>query len=454
MKEMKSQSPHTSRRAFLGAATAAAAAPAIIPSSVLGAQAPSNQLTFAALGVGNRGAGISKGYFAGLKDVRVVAAADCWKSRRERFAAEIDEMEGGRVCTPYADYREVLARDDIDGVIIGTPDHWHVPLAILAAQAGKHMYVEKPLGTSMKLAWRLRDEIRRSGVKFLYGTQQRSQPHFRRACELVLNGYIGEITRVEAWSPDMSTQYGVPHNPPYGSTMEAPVPDDLNYDMWLGPAPMKPYTVDRCVRGGQWHIYDYALGFIAGWGAHPLDIAQWGLQRDHTSPVRYEGTGHQPPRGALWDTTESWDMTCTYAGGLPMRFMDCRVAKPLVREYHYTFRNHGTTFHGTEGWISVDRNALYSSGRNQYTKIELKNGDTRLHASDHPGRDLVQAIRTGGETVCPIEAAIRSDTISHLTDIVARTGRSIEWDPEREKIIGDPEAEKFLDRPMRTPWTV
>ena len=244
----------------------------------------------------------------------------------------------------------MLARKDVDGVVISTPDHWHVPLAVYAARAGKDMYVEKPLGVALAWAWKLREEVARHKVVFQYGTQQRGdQRQFRRACELVRNGYIGEIQRVDVWSPDMSTQFNAASVPPYGSTRPIAVPADLDYEMWIGPAPMKPYTADRATNFGAYHIYDYALGFIAGWGAHPLDIAQWGLGMDASGPIRYQGTGKIPPKGSLWDSIESWDVQCEYANGVKMHFMGHRVAEPIVKAYHPAWCDHGTTFFGDRG---------------------------------------------------------------------------------------------------------
>ena len=258
----------------------------------------------------------------------------------------------------------MLARKDVDGVVVSTPDHWHVPVALYAARAGKDMYVEKPLGVAMAWAWKLRDAVAKHKVVFQYGTQQRGdQRQFRRACELVRNGYLGEIQRVDAWCPDMSSQFGNATVPPYGSTKPVDVPADLDYEMWIGPAPMKPYTADRTTCFGAYHIYDYALGFIAGWGAHPLDIAQWGLDADQSGPVRYEGTGKLPPKGSLWDSIESWDVHCEYADGVKLHFMGHRVAKPEVTRYHPAWADHGTTFFGAKGWISVNRSALYASDK-------------------------------------------------------------------------------------------
>ena len=449
----------TSRRQFLKNASLGAGAlalPTIVPAGVFGKNAPSNRVTLAALGTGGRGTSNISAHFLSMPDVQVVAACDCFKSRRDHLAAKVNNKYKGKVCKAYADFRNVLARDDVDGVVISTPDHWHVPLAFYAAKAGKDMYVEKPLGVAMAWAWKLREAVESNKVVFQYGTQQRgSLGMFRRGCEIVRNGYIGEVRRVEAWCPDMSSQLGGAKVKPYGSTAPAPVPKGFDYDVWLGPAPKRPYTIDRCTAFGGYHIRDYALGFIAGWGAHVLDIAQWGLDMDHSGPISYEGTGKVPPAGSLWDTTESWDIHCKYPNGIPMRFMGHRAAEPVVRKYHYHWNGHGTTFFCEDGWVSVERGGCYMKVKgkraNAYT-LKLKPDHKKLYQTKSQARNFVDCIKSRKPTINPLESAIRSDTISHLSEICIRTGRPIKWDPEKERILGDAEAAKMLDRPMRAPW--
>jgi predicted dehydrogenase len=447
---------HTlSRRDLLkrtAAAVAAMSLPSLVPSTVFGRSAPSNRIHLAAIGCGGRGTSDCGGAFLPLDDVRFVAACDCRRSRREAFARMADNHYRGKICTAYRDFRDVLARKDVDGVVVSTPDHWHVPVAVYAARAGKDMYVEKPLGVAMAWAWKLRDEVAKHKIVFQYGTQQRGdQKQFRRACELARNGYLGEIRRVDAWCPDMSSQFSAASVPPYGSTKPVAVPADLDYETWIGPAPMKPYTADRATNFGAYHIYDYALGFIAGWGAHPLDIAQWGLGADRGGPVHYEGTGKIPPKGSLWDSIESWDMHCEYAGGVKMHFMGERVAKPVVTAYHPAWADHGTTFFGAKGWISVNRLALYASDK-ALQKAQIKPGEEHLTETASQARDFVDCIKSRKPTINPLESAIRSDTISHLSDLCIRLGRPIQWNPQTEQIVDDSEATKLLDRPLREPW--
>lgn len=450
----------STRRDFLRSSTLAAgiaAFPTIVPSSVFGKNAPSNRVTLAAFGTGGRGSSNCWSNFVPHKDVQFLAAADPFGHRRERFAARVNKRKGDNACKPYEDFREVLARKDIDGVVISTPDHWHVPLAYHAAMAGKDMYVEKPLGVAMAWAMKLREAVEKNKVVFQYGTQQRSASYSRMGMDLLRNGYVGEIKRVEVWSPALGESDGRFHVKPYGSTEPAPVPKDLNYDMWIGPAPMKPYTIDRTVNACAFHNYDYALGYIAGWGAHPLDIAQWGLDSDHTSPVRYEGTGKFPPAGALCNTITSWDVQCKYANGVAMRFMSRDVAMPVVKKYHSVFRHDGTTFFGTDGWVSVSRGGCYMvrNGKKANTQLfKFKDSDQHVYHSNSQARNFIDCIKSRKPTINPLESAIRADTISHMSDICIRMKRPIQWDPKKEQIVGDEEASKMLDRPMRSPWVM
>jgi predicted dehydrogenase len=437
------------RRGFLRtAAGAAAAAPALIPSTAIGQTAPSNRVTLASIGVGGRGSGLVNGFIR-QEGAQFLAVCDCFADRRERMRDAMNTHYGANAVEAYADFRDVLARDDIDAVIIATPDHWHVPIALAAARAGQDMYVEKPLGVSMAWAKRLRRELSRHGRIFQYGTQQRSSVFYRRVWELVRNGYIGEVERVDAWCPDISSQYDAFHVKRYGSTEPVPSPGGFNYDMWLGPAPRQPYTVDRCTCFGAYHIYDYALGFIAGWGAHPLDAVQWVLGRDDTSPVRCQGTGSLPERG-LFDTVEAWDMRCAYEDGLTIRFMDHRAATPVTTSYRPQSPN-GITFFGSEGWVSCDRSRVCASDP-KLVDAPLKETDARPPYTNDHARNFLQAVRERTPAISPFEAAIRSDAISHMCDISIRLGRALEWDPRAETFVGDDEANALLDRPLREPW--
>ncbi len=449
----------TTRRGFLQAGvagTAAFAAPLILRSTLRSADTPSNHLRLAAIGCGGRAQGVVVKQLAPQADARVVVACDCFADRREKMAATLNGIYGATVCAPVADYREVLARPDIDGVVVCTTDHWHMPIAYAAAHAGKDMYVEKPLGPALRWSLRVRDVVQRKKLVFQYGTQQRGDMvQFRRACEFVRSGYIGKVKEVLCWCPDMANEFARANVQPYGSIEAVAPPAGFDYDRWLGPAPEKPYTVDRCTPYGGYHIYDYSLGFIAGWGAHPLDIAQWGLNSDDTSPVRYEGTGLLPLRRRLWDTLESYDVRCEYASGVRLRLIGLRAATPLLDRLGIRYHDHGTRFVGENGWIQVDRQSLIASDRRlQDAKVEVAENEVRLTRTKSHMRNFLDCMRSRATPLAPLEAAIRSDTISHLGNAAIRLERPVRWDPKTERVLGDDEAEAMLDRPRRAGWDV
>ena len=428
------QSQLTRRRFLRVAAASAAAAPYVITSGALGAAAgvppAGERVTLAHIGVGGQGGGLL-GHFLGLGLGQSVAVCDCFRSRREGAAARVEQAYAQRSgqgtfkgCTPYADFRAVMDRPDIDAVVIATPDHWHVPLGLAAARAGKDMYIEKPLGLAIEWDKALRAAVRRYGRVFQYGTQQRGQAHIRQGCELVRNGRIGRITAVDVWAPDGATG---------GSTVPIPVPEGFDYDRWLGPAQESPYTADRCTSSGSWHVYDNSIGFLGGWGAHPLDVLHWGYP--DAIPVEYEGTGFIPSSG-LFSTVVHWDIRGRYANGVP-----------------FTLKPGGdkTLFTGTDGWISISRGG-WDAEPKSLLKATLGPNDVRLHASNDHKRDFLECVKSRQDPASHIETACQSDFISHLSDIAVRTGRRIVWDPVKETIVGDADAARMMNRPMRSPW--
>jgi predicted dehydrogenase len=400
------------------------------------AVAANDRIAVGFIGTGTRGgSGLIK-MFLPLGDCQCVATCDPFKDRREAWAKQIDDYYAQRSasgsyrgCAAYNDFRELLQRKDLDAVAIATPDHWHVPIALAALRAGKDIYLEKPLGLTINQGKALRETVKKTGRVFQYGTQQRSMPHVRYGCELVRNGRIGKVHTVVVLAPSGARG---------GSTTPMPVPEGFDYGMWQGPAPERPYTDDRCLRPGHYYIYDYCLGFIAGWGAHPLDVAQWGLGTDHTSPVEYEGTGVIPREG-LYTSISNWTVRCRYSGGVTMHFMDDHADL--------------TKFIGDEGWVAVSRAALDAEPRS-LLKSQIAANEIRLHESKNQAQDFLNSVRNRQETVNPIESAVRSDAISQLSDIAIRTRRRIRWDPVKERILGDGAASKLLERPLRKPWTL
>jgi len=442
------------RRSFIKGTMAGAAilgAPTIIPSSVLGENAPSKRVNLAAIGVGGRGYSVVVRGFCGLDGARVVACVDPNKNRREKASKDINERYKGEYCKSFENYQDVLSNKDIDGVVIATPDHWHVPIAVAAARAGKDMYVEKPLSIALNWSKVLRAELKKNNCIFQYGTQQRSTGAARDVMELVWNGYIGEVKRVDVSSPNLGADV-ICH------PKATPVPDGFNWDLWQGPAPLREYSKERVTNTkGTWHCYDYALGFIAGWGAHPLDILQWGLQMDQSAPVEYEGTGFVPENAGLCNTLRTWDIHLKYANGMPVHFMDAATAKKVIKPYHERMQGDGTVFHGTEGWACYQRSKCYLKIKGKYVNansIERKASDKKAYLSSSQHGNFVDCMKSRKTTVNPIESAIRSDTISHMCDIAARTGCKISYDPLKEVIVGDAKSSQMMDRPMRKPYVI
>ena len=441
------------RRKFLKGTIASATLPLVFPRSLRAETATLEKtIKLAAIGCGGRSNVIGHAYFAKIEGVQVVAAADPFLSKAEDYAKKINTTYGQDVCRAYQDFRDVLKRDDIDGVVVATPDHWHVPVAHAAALAGKDMYVEKPLSLALNWAKKLRTECQGKDLVFQYGTQQRSEKSARLAVDVVRSGYIGKITKVDVWSPHLDES---------DRTMETlgkPVPEDLNLDLYQGPSKVRPYSPEIYSMKGSWHCYDHALGFIAGWGAHPLDILQWGLDTDHTGPVEMSGTGTLPPDGVAYDTVRTWDLNFRYASGIPVRFASANLIKEDVMKYHRAFNGDGTTFHGTDGWVSYSRGACYLFKNGQFEnaqKITLDPSYTRVYESTHHYQNFIDCMRSRKPTVNPLESAIRSDTISLLGDIVIRSGKALKWDPEQEMIIdGTADQLAMMDREMREPYAI
>ncbi|MDD2600676.1 MAG: Gfo/Idh/MocA family oxidoreductase [Kiritimatiellae bacterium] len=423
-----------SRRGFLQGVLATGSAPLVLPSGLLyGATAPSNQVNLASIGVGNQGGGLFNTMLQ-PEWIRVVAVADCFKARREQRAKQANDKYGAKICTPYQDFRKLLERGDVDGIVCATPDHWHHGVAVLAMQAGKDVYVEKPLTLSINDNKDLRAAVHRYGRVFQYGTQQRSSSHIRIGCELVRSGILGKIKRVDIVAPA-----GVVGG---GSLEPAAVPDGLDYDMWLGPSRERPYTADRCSAEGSYHSSDCSIGFLGGWGAHPLDVMCWAMNDLPSSvPIEITATGERKT-GGLFDTFGKWDAKGRFANGVEFTFVD---------------GPNRTTFIGENGSISIGRSYLRADPVN-LLRSPIPQSAAPLRANTtgfHHTADFAQCIKTR-ETPCSnIEGAYHSDNISHLTNIACLTGRKIKWDIDAQNIIGDDEARSMMERKVqRHPYIV
>ena len=357
-------------------------------------------------------------------NTQAIATCDVWKSRA------LSEKDLAKAEHAYTDFRELLARDDIDAVVIATPEHWHVPICIAAAQAGKDMFCEKPLGTTVAEGRVLCGAIKRYDRIFQFGTGQRFDYNFRHTCELIFNGRIGELKRITVTVPTHKghRKYGGSPAPP------GPAPEGFDYDMWLGPAPWIPYVGQD---DGCWgRMPDYAQGFLTNWGVHHVDIAQWANGSELSGPVFFEGQATFS-KEALCNTADEWHGICTYANGL---------------ELHHFNGPESVLFEGTEGTIKVGRRALSTTPASLKTAV-IGPTEIKLRISD-PVANLTDCMKSRSETVCPVEVAQRSSTISLLCDIAMRLERKLKWDPDTETFPGDDEANRMLSRAMRAPWRI
>ena len=434
------------RRRFIRQAAGTAAGvvgfPYLVSSSALGnagGVAASERITVGCVGVGPQGTGVMRN-FLGQKDAHVVAICDVKSTRRDAVQKIVNDHYKGTGCTTYKDFRKLMARDDIDVILSATCDHWHVLTALAAVKSGKDVYLEKPMGLTIEQDQTLRKAVHRYGRIFQFGTQQRSGRNFRLACELALNGKLGKLHTINVWSPG-SSQGGDPK--------PAPVPEWLDYNMWLGPAPYKPYTKNRASNSLWWFISDYALGFIAGWGIHPVDIALWGGGDRVTGPITIEGKGKWPTQGVC-DTAMNWDVSLKYAGGVTMNF----TGWPTREEWKQRYTNitsHGTAFEGTDGWVHVHRGGIYASSP-EILKSEFGPNDRRLIESHNHVRNLLDCVKTRSKAIANIDDSVQGDIICHISDIAIRLEQKVVWDMKKERFVNNDAANRRLSRVMRAPW--
>ena len=412
-----------------------------------------DRVAVAHIGVGSRGTGELVSYFLPVKDAMNIAVADTFKARRENVADLInkyykDNNLATPECKPYLNFQEILDRKDIDAVHITTPDHWHVPAAILAARAGKHIMLAKPLGLSYPDFARLKKEVDTNDVRFHYGTQQRTSPHMKLAYNLISEGLIGEIQRADVWAPGG----GGGQNP---ICNEVPVPEGFDFERWSGPAPLRPYCPERVTNVGSWYTNDYSIGFLAGWGAHPLDILVWIAKDQVKGEYTCEGTG-KFWTGGLYDNIWSWDVTNKYKNGFELHFVSDDIAATGALKSQGKKDGDGTTFFGTKGWISLSRSSASSDIPEIHKKLNdfPKSNGYISSENNSMGQVFIDVVRGKSKELCPLNEAIISDTISHMGNIAIRSGRKVTWDPAKGEVVGDPEANKLFIRELRGPYGV
>lgn len=429
-----SPAPLTRRTAIkrgLAGILATATAPLFLPSRLFGKSAPSNRITVGFVGSGL----IATSHVERLlrrDDCQVIAVCDVWRRKAEKLRRRVEEgyaeanaTGSHRGVAIYATHEELVAREDLDVVFTTTPDHWHAAVSIAAMLAGKDVYCEKPLTLTVREGRTLVEVARRTGRVLQTGTQQRSEAAFRRAATIVRNGWIGEIRLIR-------TRLG--RFPPAPELAEEPVPEDLDYDRWLGPTPWRPFNHQRILGdyGGGWRVFlEYGARKNGDWGAHHFDIIQWALGRDHSGPVEFtpagfEGSPYQEHR---------------YANGVTVRRVD--GSQPAMIDF---FGSEGTVGVGRDGYLVCDPVALATR--------PLRADEEHLYESDNHHSDFFHCVRTRQRPIADVEIGHRSATVGHLCGIARQLRRPVRWDPEREEIKDDPIAAALLDRPRRAPYAL
>ena len=431
-----------SRRDFLrrsaSLAAAAVGVPYIVDSKVFGKGgnvAPSDKIVMGAIGLGWQGSGNLHDFLV-EDDAKMVAVCDIDKNHLENAKNRVDEKYGNKDCVTYHNFEEIIARDDIDALSIALPDHWHSVPAIMAAKAGKDIYGEKPLSHSLVEGRAMCDAVKKYDRVWQTGSWQRSQSHFRFACELVLNGCIGKIHTVEVGLPSGMGDFGEGNMGKEG--IEAP-PATLDFERWLGPSPSAPYRPAMLPKTWRW-IMDYGGGQLMDWVGHHVDIAHWGMGMQYDGPTEIEGYGEWPKDG-LWDAAIKYYITAKYPNDITM----------IMAGGHGL--TGGTKWIGENGWVWVDRSGIDASDKSLLRK-KFSPNEINLFRSPGHWREFLDCVKSRKATLAPCEVAHRSASPGHLGIIAMKTGRKIKWDAANEKIIGDPQATRMLLTPMRSPWHI
>ncbi len=424
-----------SRRSFLSNILATGIAPMFVPAHVLRSQtAPSNKITLGVIGVGSQGLHDMRA-FLNHDDVRVTALCDVNAKNIERAQGAIMERYRSAAVKTFRDFRELNRDASIDAVLMALPVHWHSIPSTDAVLNGKHIYHEKPMGMSMAESKHVRAAVRKKGVVFQFGTQQRSDLKFRWACELVRNGRLGKIKEI---------QVGVPGGKTAPDFLEQPVPEHVDWERWVGPAPMTAFNAEKLKRDNHENITNFSLGMISCWGIHHLDIAQWGNGTDDTGPISIEGEATYPDQGGC-DAMLSWKMRMEYANATPITFANEKNGDIA----------HGIRFIGESGWVHVLRGQITASDDAMLRDPANKAGmmPIQLPVSLEHTRNFVDAIKTKQRAICDIETAVRSDTLCQLTAMALKAKRKLLWDPKTESFTNDEAANALMNaRPFRGEW--
>jgi predicted dehydrogenase len=453
-----------SRRRFLAATSLAIVAPTFIPASALGrasTTAPSGRVVVGVVGWGMQGPG-NTNELLGLNDVQVVAACDLDKNHLQAALDTINGHYKNQDAKPYHDYREMMARKDIDAVMLAVPDNWHALVATEAANSKKDIYGEKPLARTIAEQQAIVKAVQKNQRIWQTGSWQRSQGPFRKAAEIVRNGLIGKVTQVEVGLPDGHYDFAgtapallakfpdVPKNPEYLAKVVpsspdwkiamTPPPPELDYERWLGPARTEPYIQARVHMNWRWN-YNIGGGQLLDWIGHHCDIAHWGLGFDNNGPSEIEGHGEFPPSDAIWNTCGKYRITLKYPDDITMTIAG---GYPEIRS--------GAKWIGTDGWVWVDRGGYEASNLDWFVKIPDDRYKVKLYQTRGHMRNFIDCVKSRQPTIAPVETAHHSAIPGHLGLISMLVGRKIKWDFKKEVILRDAEASKLLTRPYREPW--
>ncbi len=431
------------RREFLKSTAAVAAGgaavagfPTIVRASALGkdgAVAASDRIVMAGIGFGMMGFPNMESLLE-KPEVQWVAVCDLDDEPLGQARDIVNKKYGNKSCATYKDFRALFARGDLDAVSIAVPDHWHALLSVAAAKAGLDIYAEKPLSHDLREGRAMVDAVARYGRVWQTGSWQRSVAQFHQAAELVRNGRLGKIHRIEVGLPEGHYDF----KGTFGQETMGPPPAGFDYDFWLGPAPYAAYCPARVHMNWRWNL-DYGGGQLMDWIGHHLDIAHWGMGWDYTGPVAFEGTGEWPTTG-IYNSPTRYYATATYADGTPL----------ILAGGHDEIRA-GTKWLGERGWIWVNRDGIEAEP-SSLLRERIGPGEIHLIRSRDHYRNFIDSVKSRALTIAPIEVAHRSASVGHLACIAIQTGRKIQWDPATERIIGDPDAERLLGRAYRAPW--